>query len=66
MAYESRLFYVSEKVTGCRYLADIEAENSAVTAACLNRSRMLLYYLQAVNSTRIPVYKERLLPCRTF
>lgn len=55
----SRLFYVSDRVTGGRYLVDTGAEISAVPATRLDRSCTPLYYLQAVNSTKIPVYKER-------
>lgn len=55
----TRFFHVSYKVIDCRYVVDTEAKIGAVPATRLERSGTPLYYLQAVNSTSITVYKER-------
>lgn len=55
----SCVFYVSHKVTGCRYLVDTEAVIIEVPATRLDRFCTPSYYPQAVNSTRISVYKKR-------
>lgn len=57
---ECRLFYVVDRTTGQRFLVDTGAQVSILPATRSERlSASAIMYLQAVNGTRISVYKQR-------
>lgn len=56
---ECRLFHVVDRTTGQRFLVDTGAQVSALPATRSDRASRATSFLQAVNGTRIPVYKQR-------
>ncbi len=55
----SRLFYVTDKVTGTRFLVDTGSEVSVIPPSHSDRAHQV--HLTAVNDTSIPTYGKRLL-----
>lgn len=56
---DSRMFYMSDRVTNNRYLINTGAGISAIPATHTDRSLTPIYFLLALNYSTIPVYRER-------
>ncbi|XP_064463413.1 uncharacterized protein LOC135374351 [Ornithodoros turicata] len=55
----SRLYFVTDKASGTRFLVDAGAEVSILPAAAADRRRTAMFHLTAVNNTGIPVYRQQ-------
>ena len=58
LSRNSRLFYVSDRSTGARYLVDTGAEISVFPASAKDKSNPVWFTLRAANQTAIPAFGE--------
>lgn len=58
LSRNSRLFYVTDKSTGTRYLVDTGAEISVFPASAKDKSNPVWFTLRAANQTSIPAFGE--------
>ncbi|XP_077560446.1 uncharacterized protein LOC144175217 [Haemaphysalis longicornis] len=56
---ECRLFHIVDRTTGQKFLVDTGAQVSVLPASRHDRNSSAVFYLQAVNGTRIPVFAQR-------
>ncbi|KAJ8031654.1 hypothetical protein HOLleu_24913 [Holothuria leucospilota] len=56
---ESRLFYITDKLSGTQFLVDTGAEVSVLPPTSLEKCQNCTYSLQAVNKTPIATYGEK-------